>query len=100
MPSVARADGLPREVDPVFERALAKDPKRPLRLPHGEFVADLRGALARCRGNDQRRSPRPGRSAAPARVLVPVALLLLAAAIGAGVAAIVSTSGGSNAARS
>jgi serine/threonine-protein kinase len=96
VPSIAaRCENLPREVDHVFQRALAKDPKRRYGSAR-EFVADLRGALARSTGTTRELVPtRPQRS--PARVLVPVALLVLAAAIGAAVAAIVSTSGGSNA---
>ena len=96
VPSItARCENLPREVDHVFQRALAKDPKRRYGTAR-EFVADLHGALARSAGTTRELAPtRPQRS--PARVLVPVALLLLAAAIGAAIAAIVSTSGGSNA---
>jgi eukaryotic-like serine/threonine-protein kinase len=96
VPSIAeRCENLPRELDRVFQRALAKDPSR--RYPSGrEFVAELRGALSRSAGTTQEFLPtRPQRS--PARVIVPLVLLLLAAGIGAAVAAIVTSGGNSQA---
>jgi eukaryotic-like serine/threonine-protein kinase len=97
VPSLAElCAGLPRDVDRVFQRALAKGP----RARYGsarEFVAELRGALEhsaaptavlpRASGRRRRRGPVP--------YLLPVALLLTAGAIGAIVAAVVS-SGDSN----
>jgi serine/threonine-protein kinase len=49
VPSVSGRSGLPRELDPVFERALAKEPSR--RFGTGvEFVAALRAAVADAAG--------------------------------------------------
>jgi Protein kinase domain len=48
--------GLPRELDPVFERALAKDPEA--RFPSGaEFVAEIRDALSRAATATRRLAP-------------------------------------------
>ena len=79
----------PPELDHVFQRALAKDPRQRYRSGQ-ELVAALGGVLT----SPARPAQAPRRS--PARVIVPVALLLLAGAIGAAIAAIVSTSGGSS----
>ena len=50
IPSVCDRSALPCELDPVFERALAKDPS--VRYPTaGEFVAALRGAFADAAGD-------------------------------------------------
>ena len=46
VPSVAARSGLPRALDPVFERALAKDPAARYDTC-GDFVAALRRALSR-----------------------------------------------------
>ena len=91
VPSIAElCEGLPWDVDRVFQRALAKGP----RARYGsarEFVAELRSALSH--------TPAPTAVLAPAahsrrrgnvRYLLPVALLLAAAAIGAIVAALVA----------
>ena len=95
VPSIsARCKNLPHEIDQVFQRALAKDPRQRHRSAR-EFVAELRDALFRSAGATRELAPSPQRRR-PARVLVPVGLLLLAGAIGAAVAAIV-TSGGSSA---
>jgi len=88
---------LPPEVDPVFQRALAKDP----RARYGsarEFVADLRHALHEGAGATALLAPAapvPVRRTSALRYLVPAALLALAAAIGAAVAVLVSDGGGS-----
>jgi eukaryotic-like serine/threonine-protein kinase len=92
VPSIAaRCQNLPPELDPVFQRALAKNPRH--RYPSArELVAELRGALSRSAGPTRAFVPaQPRRS--HARVIAPVALLLLAAAIGAAVAVIVSSGG-------
>jgi eukaryotic-like serine/threonine-protein kinase len=49
IPSVSDHTGLPRELDPVFERALAKDPADRYGSA-GEFVEALRAALADAAG--------------------------------------------------
>jgi eukaryotic-like serine/threonine-protein kinase len=50
VPSVSAAGDLPRQLDPVFERALAKDPGRRYATA-GEFVADLRSAFSDAAGS-------------------------------------------------
>jgi serine/threonine-protein kinase len=94
VPSIAaRCENLSPEVDRVFQRALAKDPRQ----RHGsarEFVAELRDAIFSSAGTTRELVPTRERRS-PARVILPVALLLLAGGIGAAVAAIV-TSGGSS----
>jgi serine/threonine-protein kinase len=101
LPSIAeRCKNLPWAVDPVFQRALAKDP----RARYGsarEFVAELRNALHDDAGTTARFAPTPAPTPARAqggsalKFVVPVALLILAAGIGAAVAALVSGGGGS-----
>ena len=49
IPSVSAATGLPRELDSVFERALAKEPARRFETS-ADFVAALRAALADAAG--------------------------------------------------
>ncbi len=103
---------LPRELDPVFERALAKEPGRRYGSA-AEFVAALRAALERAAGPTRvvAPAPRPRRAAAaaPAPVpvggrgtrpgwLVPVLGLLVLGLVGAGIAYAV-TRDGSSAAR-
>jgi serine/threonine-protein kinase len=56
VPSVSRLSGLPREVDAVFERALAKDPSRRFETC-ADFVAALRGALADAAGSTRVLAP-------------------------------------------
>jgi tetratricopeptide (TPR) repeat protein len=84
---VARCKNLPREVDPVFQRALAKDPGA--RYPTAaDFVAALRDALSQAAGTTGRIVPvaRPrGRGLALA-----AAGLLIAAGAGAVAAALVT----------
>jgi tRNA A-37 threonylcarbamoyl transferase component Bud32 len=50
IPSVSEVTGLPRELDAVFERALAKDPARRY-ATSAEFVAALRAAFADAAGS-------------------------------------------------
>jgi serine/threonine protein kinase len=101
VPSIAeRCKNLPWEVDGVFQRALAKDPRR-RQASAQEFVGDLRDALRSSAGTTVAFAPPPPtpprrqRSSATG-FLLPLALLLAAGAIGAIVAAVV-TSGGSSA---
>jgi serine/threonine-protein kinase len=90
VPSIAeRCKNLPFEIDRVFQRALSKDPGR-RQSSAREFVAELRDALSRSAGTTQEFAPvRPRRR--PARVVVPLVLLLLAAGIGAALAAIMTS---------
>lgn len=90
---------LPPEVDPVFQRALAKDPGARYGSAR-EFVAELRHALHEGAGTTARLAPAaavpvPVRRRSALRYLVPAALLALAAAIGAVVAVLVSSGGAS-----
>jgi eukaryotic-like serine/threonine-protein kinase len=100
VPSIAeRCENLPPELDRVFQRALAKDPRQRHRSAQ-EFVADLRASLRRSAETTVAFAPPPARPARPrrssgTRFLLPLALLLAAGAIGA-IAAIVLTSGGSS----
>jgi tRNA A-37 threonylcarbamoyl transferase component Bud32 len=92
VPRVSEVADLPRALDPVFTRALAKDPAD--RFGHcSEFVAALRGAL---RAGDSRTRVLPVAASPPrARWPVVVAGLLVAAALaGAAVAAILTTGDG------
>src|SRR5262245_1451065 len=50
VPSVSERSGLPPELDPVFERALAKDPGRRYETA-ADFVAALRAAFAEAAGS-------------------------------------------------
>src|SRR2546425_4616118 len=50
VPSVCATTSLPCELDPVFERALAKDPRNRYESA-GEFVAALRAAIAEAAGS-------------------------------------------------
>jgi serine/threonine protein kinase len=93
IPSIAaRCENLPPELDRVFQRALAKDPRQRYRSGR-ELVAELRNALEASAGATQELASTPHRRSP--RVLLPVALLLLAAGIGAAVAVIVGTGGSS-----
>jgi eukaryotic-like serine/threonine-protein kinase len=93
VPSVSATTGLPRALDAVFERALAKDPARRFETCGG-IVAALRDALAAAAGETRRLAPvaQPSRvetrtlpSPPVARNLWPLLLGLLAAGAVAGV---------------
>jgi serine/threonine protein kinase len=66
IPSVSAATGLPRELDAVFERALAKDPARRYPTSTG-FAAALRAAFADAAGSTRQMSPVAVLPLAPAR---------------------------------
>ena len=103
VPSIAKiCEGLPPEVDPVFRRAMAKDPSARFGTA-AEFVAALRAALAEAAGST--RSMRPvAPPPAPVSVLSPVrrrrrasrrwaplVALLALGAVGGAIAAILLT---------
>ena len=101
VPSIAeRCKHLPYEVDAVFQRALAKDPRKRYGSAR-EFVADLRHALHEGAGTTARfaAAPPPQRRQPGLRLLLPAALLLLAAGIGAALAFLLSSGGGKTAQR-
>ena len=82
VPSVARLTGLPHELDAVFARALAKDPR--LRFTTcGEFVAALRDAFAAAAGTTRAFAVASVRTAASRPWLLLVALLVLGVLAGA-----------------
>ena len=98
VPSIARmCEQLPHELDPVFSRALAKNPSERFESA-AEFVAALRAALAEAAGTTRSFQPtvavRPPRRVAPSRGgwLVLAALLALGAV--AGLVAAILLSGG------
>jgi serine/threonine-protein kinase len=93
VPSVCeRASDLPCELDPVFERALAKDPAE--RYPTAEdFVGALREAMSRAASTTRELAPTSATVAMPSRRRIPVAAvvgggLLAALVAGAGLAAV------------
>jgi serine/threonine-protein kinase len=102
VPSIAEiCEGLPDELDPVFRRAMAKNPSE--RYPTAQdFVAALRGALAEAAGTT--RSFRPVAAAAPVRSAeppyrrpsrrrgwAPLVALLALGAVGGAIAAVLLT---------
>ena len=92
IPSVSALSNLPSELDPVFERALAKDPAQRFETA-ADFVAALRQALAAGAGTTRRLTP-TGWPARRSPALPLIAAFLLAAAIaGAGLAAILAGRG-------
>jgi serine/threonine-protein kinase len=100
VPSVTAHDpSLPRSLDPVFVRALAKDPAD--RYPSAsELVADLRGALADAAGTTRVAAPLPAPRRRRAVWVLPLLGLLLAAGLGGGIAASLLDDGGGSAAPS
>jgi serine/threonine-protein kinase len=100
VPSVAAHDpSLPRALDPVFARALAKDPAD----RHGsasELVADLRGALTDAAGTTRVAAPPPAPRRRRTVWALPLLGLLLAAGLGGGIAASLLDDGGGSAAPS
>ncbi len=102
VPSVYEfCDDLPGHLDPVFRKALAKDPDE--RYPTGaEFVAALRDALAQAAGTTREIPLAPPAGGAAGRRLPPAAIavvaLLAAAGIGGAIAAFLLTQGDESAA--
>jgi eukaryotic-like serine/threonine-protein kinase len=97
VPSVSSQTGLPRELDDVFEQALAKDPAR--RFATGaEFVAALRAALADSAGPTRTlpvAAPVPPPAVGPPRAAWPLlAALLIAGALAGGLLAFLLTRDG------
>jgi len=90
---------IPREVDPVFEKALAKDPAERFGSA-AEFVAALRASLQEAAGTTNviapvRRAPAvPAPRRRRAGWLVPLGALLLAAGAGGGIAGALLAGGG------
>ena len=93
VPSVCDGSWLPCELDPVFERALAKDPARRFGSC-AEFVAALRAALADAAGSTRACVPAPPRVVQPGRAWPALLALLLLGAIGGALAAYFLTRGG------
>jgi eukaryotic-like serine/threonine-protein kinase len=89
IPSISEESDLPRELDPVFRRALAKDPAQRFESS-AEFVDSLREGLRGGATETRELAPaRLGRRRAPALPIV-AAFLLAAALAGAGLAAIIA----------
>jgi eukaryotic-like serine/threonine-protein kinase len=113
VPSVSETSGLPAELDPVFRKALAKDPRERYESC-AEFVAALRDAVSDAAGATSMLAPVPAPAPAwegppPAAYpprrrssAWPVVALLLAAAVAGGVALAyyVTRDGGGNEASS
>ncbi len=91
VPSVSAGSELPRELDPVFERALAKDPAQ--RFETGaEFVAAVRDALEAGVGTTRAFAPATRARRGPRLPLI-AAFAAVAVAAGAALAAILSSGG-------
>jgi eukaryotic-like serine/threonine-protein kinase len=87
IPSICAQSDLPCELDPVFERALAKEPSKRFATA-ADFVGALRQALAEAEGSTRLlTATRPPTRRGPALPVVG-AFLLAAALAGAGLAAI------------
>jgi predicted Ser/Thr protein kinase len=101
VPSVSRGTGLPRELDAVFQRALAKDPAQRYGSS-AEFVAALRAAFADAAGSTRQLEAVPVvdvRAASAGRPLWPwLATLLVLGAIAGGLLAYFVTRDGGTAA--
>jgi tRNA A-37 threonylcarbamoyl transferase component Bud32 len=96
VPSVARMTGLPRELDAVFARALAKDPAHRF-ATCGEFVAAFRDAFAEAAGTTRVfpvSSPRARATSPPGMWPLLVGLLALGAIAGALLAYFLTRGGG------
>jgi eukaryotic-like serine/threonine-protein kinase len=101
VPSIAKiCENLPRELDPVFRQAMAKDPQE--RFPTAQdFVAAMRAALAEAAGTTRsfrpvvaaapRAAPRPLRGRSRSGRWAALLALLALGAIGGAIAAIVAT---------
>jgi hypothetical protein len=90
VPAISSVSDLPPELDPVFERALAKDPRSRYRSA-GDFVRELREALDRAAGTTRQIAAVDEEYvAAPARrsrgVLIGLLTALAIALVGAGLA--------------
>jgi eukaryotic-like serine/threonine-protein kinase len=108
VPSVCdRKADLPCELDPVFEKALAKDPSERYRSA-AEFVADLQAALAEAAGKTRAlapvtaaadgtppHAPPPPTGTRPTWLLPLIGLLAVAAIVGGVLGAVLGSSGGS-----
>ena len=70
VPSVSERSGLPRELDDVFERALAKDPRQRF-ATCADFVAALRAAFADAAGQTRELAAVPPPPTTPTRPLSP-----------------------------
>jgi predicted Ser/Thr protein kinase len=96
IPSVSGGTGLPRELDLVFQRALAKDPAQRYRTS-AEFAAALRAAFADAAGSTRQMSAvpvAPARAARAARPAWPwLAALLVLGAVAGGLLAYALTRG-------
>jgi eukaryotic-like serine/threonine-protein kinase len=100
VPSVSSQTGLPRELDGVFEQALAKDPERRF-ATSADFVAALRAALADSAGTTRTlpvAAPAAPSAARPPRTAWPLlAALLVAGALAGGLLAFLLTRNGDEA---
>jgi serine/threonine protein kinase len=91
VPSISEQSGLSHDLDPIFRKALAKDPGQRYRTA-ADFVAAMRQALG---GDTRPTSLLPAKRRSDRRLSWPLvgAFLAAAAVAGAGLAAIISGSG-------
>ena len=92
VPSVCDRSWLPSELDPVFERALAKDPAERFGSC-SELVAALRAAFADAAGSTRAFVPARARVARPARAWPALLALLVLGAVSGALAAYFLTRG-------